>query len=105
MSSLYYEAHITIDPVFDERRAEAERLASIHSFRLAKLIMRKHEADEERPAQDDTFMTGTDCYMNVLLDNMIRLITELKSYGFVVRRYKLEDIIVDSRKCDKYKLL
>lgn len=104
-AKLYYEAHITIDPVFDERREHAQKLAECYRFRLAKLIMRKREADEEQPAQDDTFMTGHGVDLEYIVARMHTLIRLLKEQGFKVRRYKIEDTIMDSRTHDELGLL
>jgi len=95
--SLYYEAHITIDPVFDRRRQQAEEIAKTHRFRLAKLIMRKSEADKEQVAKDDTFMTSNRAsYIDLSVD-LRNCVKELQMNDFVVRRYKIEDTLVDSR--------
>lgn len=102
---LYYESHITIDPVFDARRDMAAQIASQFGFRLAKLIMRKHEADEEQPSQDDTFMTGHSQDMMDIAMRTRNCVQRLNLEGFVVRRYKIEDTVVDSRTNDIYRIL
>jgi len=104
-AKLYYEAHITIDPVFDERRAFAGDLAAQNNFRLAKLIMRKREADDEQPAQDDTFMTGHGTDLDDIRDRTRAVVKRLQVFGFKVRRYKIEDTILDSRSHDELGLL
>jgi len=105
MTKYYYEAHITIDPVFDKEREYAEALANEYGFKLAKLIMRKREADQERPAQDDTFMTGHSLDFTDIQSRTIDLCSTLRYSGFTVRRYKVEDTLVDSRFKDEWNLL
>lgn len=103
--SLYYESHVTIEPVFDLRRVLAGNVASRYGFRLAKLIMRKDSADAEMPSTDDTFMTANDKNLERLKVATIGLVLQLKSCDFQVRRYKIEDTILDSRISDELKLL
>lgn len=104
-AKLYYEAHVTIDPVFDDRRAVAQQIAEKHRFRLAKLIMRKREADAEQPSQDDTFMTGHGVELNDITARTRKVVEALQRLGFRVRRYKIEDTIMDSRNVDVLGLL
>lgn len=104
-SKLYYEAHVTIDPVFDSRREQAASTAQAYGFRLAKLIMRKKEADFETPAHDDTFMTGHGVEFEDIERRTIGLVRAIQRHGFTVRRYKIEDTIIDSRTHDALGLL
>jgi hypothetical protein len=104
-SALYYETHVTIDPVFDERREEAAKTAEAYGFRLAKLIMRKRTADAEQPSRDDTFMTGHGADWDDMTVRTIGLIKALQRRGFVIRRYKIEDTLIDSRTLDVLGLL
>lgn len=96
-SALYYEAHVTIDPVFDERRVHAQAIATTYAFKLAKLIMRKKSTDPEQESQDDTFMTGHSQDFDNIRMRMEALIKHLQERGFFVRRYKIEDTLMDSR--------
>ena len=105
MTKYYYESHITIDPVFDEARDTVAEFASMHNFKLAKLIMRKREADAETPAQDDTFMTGHSRKFKDIEQRTKDLVIMLNTAGFKVRRYKIEDTILDSRMEDIWNLL
>jgi hypothetical protein len=53
--------------------------------------------DKDVPSTLDTFMTGHSIDYVDLHDRMITLIGELKATGYVVRRYKIENILLDSR--------
>lgn len=99
-AKLYYEAHVTIDPVFDAQRELAAFLAKDWQFRLAKLYM-----DKGVPNQKDTFMTGHGMELNDIKMRTINLVGSLKRHGFNVRRYKIEDTILDSRTNDELRLL
>ncbi len=105
MTKLYYESHITIDPVFDDAREMASELAKQYKFKLATLIMRKREADEEKPAEDDTFMTGHSKDYQDISARTRGLVELLQTNGYQVRRYKIEDTLVDSRSNDEWGLL
>jgi len=156
-ASLYYEAHVTIDPVFGEQRENAMLIAERHGFRLAELIMRiqvnqsaygnvvpllygtdrvpvtlidyqdfkstaetakqgkgggsptttgyKNLDDDAHMAKDDTFMTGRSRDLAYLTVNLQRLVKDMQDEGYSVRRYKIEDCIVDSQLMDDFSLL
>ncbi len=55
---LYLESHVTIEPVFDQRRDEAAQIAREFKFRLAELLMKKDRDATEVRSDKDTFMTG-----------------------------------------------
>jgi hypothetical protein len=95
----YYEAHVTLDPV-GERRAEVEEIAGHQRFRLAKLLM-----DKGVPSQLDTFMTGHDHDLESMRSRVAQTVKALQRAGFVVRRYKIEDTVLDSRIKDELELL
>ena len=104
-SKLYYEAHITIEPVFDEAREYVRVVAEANKFKLADLLMKKRSEDTEERSSKDTFMTG---HSKSLLDIETRTrdtIRELQEAGFKVWRYKIEDTILDSRTKDVFNLL
>ena len=58
ISDLYYEAHITIEPVFDDERIFASNLCKPYGFKLADLLMKKRKQDTEERSSSDTFITG-----------------------------------------------
>ena len=96
-SALYYECHITIDPIFDGEREEAEILAKTEKFKLAKLLMQKRKEDTPEASKYDTFMTGHSATYSDLNARMVRLYNTLTQAGFKVRRYKIEKVILDER--------
>lgn len=105
LSDLYYEAHITIEPVFDERREHAAAIAKHYNFALAELLMKKRTEDTEQRSSKDTFMTGHSKSFKDLKARTIDCINHLKQDSFKVWRYKIEDTILDSRSEDVLKLL
>jgi len=99
-ADLYFEAHVTIDPVPQEGRSELERLAKEYNFKLAKLLM-----DKNVPSQLDTFLTGHSKSFIQICSDMQNLIKRLTNLGYKIRRYKIEDIVLDSRIEDVFDLL
>jgi hypothetical protein len=105
ISKLYFESHITIDPVFDQERETVSKMAQAAGFRLAKLIMRKSTRDAEQPSQDDTFMTSHSRSYADIESRTVALVQGLQNEGYTVRRYKIENTILDSRHNDEHRLL
>jgi len=88
--SLYYAAHVTIAaPLAAER---------------AKLMSTLGAAESFAPSSGDT-LTGRGANSVELIRRMQRLIQELKKNSFTLRRYQVEDTMVDSRNKDVYGLL
>jgi hypothetical protein len=105
ISNLYFETHVTIEPIFDERLSEAGEIANKHGFRVASLLMKKRETDTEERSQYDTFMTGHGKSLNLMKANVTSLVNELNEKKFKVWRYKIEDTVMDSRTNDEMGLL
>jgi len=103
--SLYFECHITIEPVFGDELEQVKEIAQQYKFRVADLLMKKRKEDSEERSQNDTFMTGHSMIYDDLEDRMVQCINELKYNKFKVWRYKIEDIVLDSRKLDTLGLL
>jgi hypothetical protein len=104
-TELYFEVHITLDPVFDQQRNLAAAIGLRWGFRLAELIMRKETGAPEQPHQDDTFMTARGTDWNETRRRTIATVLDLQRAGFKVRRYKVENTLVDSNYEDRYQLL
>lgn len=105
ISKLYYEAHITIEPVFDEDLARAKPFAELYGFRVAELLMKKREEGTETRSKYDTFMTGHGKEYYDIQNRTACLVKVLQDAGFKVWRYKIEDTILDSRSNDELNLL
>lgn len=105
VSKLYFESHVTIEPVFDERRGFAAQIATKHKFRLADLLMKKRSEQTEERSDKDTFMTRTHVSLEVITEATKALVLELQKEGFKVWRYKIEDTVFDSKFEDNFGLL
>ena len=104
-AKLYFEAHVTIEPVFDERRKYAAILAKKFGFKLADLLMQKREQDTLERSKKDTFMTSHSASLLCIKDRTAGLVKCLIKNNFKVWRYKIEDTILDSRCKDELNLL
>lgn len=102
---LYYEAHITIEPVFDERLTHASALAQVYAFRIADLLMQKRKEDTAERSKHDTFMTGRHKSYRVLLERMSSLVQHLQQQQYKVWRYKIEATVIDSKHGDALNIL
>jgi len=98
--SLYYESHVTIDPVFDERLDLFKQLCKERSFHVAKLLMEKRKSKEFEISNNDAFCTGRGNSFDDLKTRMLALLNDLRIHEFNVRRYKIENAILDSRNDD-----
>lgn len=98
---IYYECHVTIEPVFDERRDLAEAIAEKYGFRLAKLLMQRNRNETPERSDKDTFMTATAKPtpegLELLSMQMGVMMVELEQQGFQVWRYKIEAALIDVR--------
>lgn len=94
---LYYECHITIDPVTGALERTVADFAKIFEFRLAEFEMTK-------PNTVDSFLTARSKDAPQLRRDMIALIYLLRRASVQVRRYKIELALVDSNFSNVYGL-
>lgn len=93
--SIYYESHITIDPLKPENQEAAANIAENHGFRIAKFVMNDR----------DSFMTSRSPQRHVLEAFTHQCVQALQDSGIEVRRYKIESALVDSKIRDEWSLL
>lgn len=93
----YYECHVTIEPVFDERLESFNNVCQRHGFRVAKLLMKTREVDKFERSPYDSFCTSRSSSFDEMKQRMIALINDLIEHDFKVWRYKIEDTLLDSR--------
>ena len=104
-AKLYFEAHVTIEPIFDEKLVSASEIARKHGFKIANLLMKKREEDTETRSKYDTFMTSHGMSLTFMKIRVKSLIQDLQAHDFKVWRYKIEDTVMDSRTNDELGLL
>jgi hypothetical protein len=92
MNAKYYECHITIDPVEGETLECFKGLCTESKFKVAELFKRNGQSHNL-----DQFCTGHGKYFEELHDRMLHLVDRIREHGLVLRRYKIEAVLVDSR--------
>ena len=92
MEPLYYESHVTIEPVFDEKLERFVSLCTSRGFRVAKLLMQKGVANDK-----DSFCTGQSKDIDELRHRMILLVDSLLDNEFTIYRYMIEAVVLDVR--------
>lgn len=105
MTKFYYEAHITLDPIFDDELERCRQLCELYHFRVADLLMQKREVDTPTRSKYDTFATARNRSYDELARDLRQCCEALTFNGFIIRRYKIEDTLIDSKFVDELKLL
>lgn len=98
---LYFESHVTVDPVVGARLDQLKLTANRHDFKVAELLMVKNEL----PSDKDCFMSARGPDFECLKNDMHKLLLELDFLGFKPKRYKIEEVILDSRFNDLFHML
>lgn len=93
----YYEAHVTVEPVFEERLEQFKNICHEYKFRVANLLMQKRKSDTEERSKNDSFCTGRGISFTDIKTRMLALVEVLEKEGFKVWRYKIESTLMDSR--------
>lgn len=93
MEAIYYESHITIEPVEDERLDLFKDICQRWNFKVANLLMQK----TLNKSNLDSFCTGKDKNFTMMKARMNYVLDELKNRNFNVYRYKIEAILLDSK--------
>ncbi len=99
---LYFEAHVTVEPVFDGRLQELAEIAFEHRFKVADLLMQKRKVDSPDRSRFDTFCTSRSKDFEDIKTRTGQLVFDLQDKGFAVWRYKIEDTLVDSNASDEW---
>jgi len=101
----YFEAHVTIEPVFEEDFEALDKICNWHNFRRAELLMQKRKNDTPERSRYDTFCTARAYSEKQLRYSVKEFVKELQVSGFTVWRYKVEETVFDSRYVDVLDLL
>lgn len=94
---LYYEAHVTIEPVFDERLDKFVLLCKEYKFYVATLLMQKRKEATTERSMYDSFCTAHGQDEGELKRRMFALLDSLKKESYQIWRYKIEVVPLDSR--------
>lgn len=99
---LYYEAHVTLDPVFDDDLAKLKQLATAHHFRVADLFMQKRREDTPERSKFDAFTTARATSYDDLRLRSTCFADACHAAGFKVRRLKIEAALLDIHYVDAH---
>lgn len=102
MLNRYYECHITIEPVFDDRLSALKMVAGFFDFKVADLLMYKKAISDQEPSRKDTFLSGRSDTFEDLEYRMKNLLYSLKVSRFAIWRYKIELVLLDSNLDDEH---
>ncbi len=92
--SIYFEAHITIEPILEEERLQQLKTLC---FKVADLLFQKRKSDSPKRSSKDSFCTGRDKNFESLKEKMTLLVEQLRCAGFKVWRQKIENVILDEK--------
>lgn len=93
----YYEAHVTVEPVYETDLERFKVICHDYKFRVANLLMQKRKGDTEERSKNDSFCTGRGISYTDIEKRMLALVERLQKEGFKVWRYKIESTLLDSR--------
>lgn len=93
----YFEAHITIEPVFGKRLALFKGLCKMYKFHVAELLMVKSRGGKGTPSRKDAFCTSRSFNLRDLQFRGTALVKNLRLHGFKILRAKIEYTLEDSR--------
>lgn len=96
----YFEAHVTLEPT--SRLEELKQLVSGYGFRVADLYYDK--GGQLLPAEIDHFTSSRGKSVDELCERTKELVVALLTNDFYVKRYKIEDVVIDSRHEDSFNL-
>lgn len=94
---LYFESHVTIEPVFEEKLEHFSDLCKKHKFQPAKLLLQKRKEDTPERSSKDSFCTGHGTNQKDLEQRMNNLVQDLKENNFKVWRKKIEAVLIDEK--------
>lgn len=89
-TDLYFEAHITIEPVTPTQKITIGVIGRRHGFRMATFLLKKGSQ-----AVPDDFFTGRGTDYDALLEKTLYLVDYLQEMGIKVKRYKIENTLLD----------
>jgi len=99
-TELYFESHITIEPLSDAKQGDIMPIVNTYEFRIADLIMRNG-----RPHMENMFVSARSEDYKDICTRTKHVVNALQCKGIKVLRYKVENTLLDSRKHDIWKCL
>lgn len=103
MDELYFETHVTVDPLTEEQQHLADAVLTSFGFKRAELVMLKDNTVS--PHYGDAFYSSRHYGMRSARQSVAAAVGWFTGMGIRVRRYKIEFTIMDSRIEDQMNLL
>jgi predicted nicotinamide N-methyase len=95
---MYYEAHITCEPTFDDEAHERFRQLCIEAHaKPAALFLRGRSRDTLQRSDLDSFATIRTTDLDAMRERLEACVRHLQVNGVKVWRYKVEKTLVDSK--------
>lgn len=95
---MYYEAHITCEPMFDEHEHERFRQLCIEAHaKPAALFLRGRSRDTLQRSDIDSFATIRTTDLDMMYELLKACVRHLQNNGVKVWRYKVEKTLIDSK--------
>ena len=104
MTKLYYESHVTVDPLEGLELNKFKSTCNNYGFKVAELLMVK-EGFGLVNSDKDSFCTTRSKNFDDISKRTKLLIYELNMVNIKVRRYKIEDTLIDSKISDDLNIL
>ena len=92
---LYFEAHITVEPLSGDDLNHFKMVSEIYGFKAADLYMVKDREGTPERSNKDTFTTARSDDLQDILERTQNLVWKLQLDGIKVWRWKIEDTLID----------
>lgn len=102
-----FESHITLDPkqLTTEDRKNIEAKSKVYRFHAGDISLDRDSVDAWMNLEKAYFVTGHGLTYSNIEVRTKNLVIALQYAGYKVLRYKIEDILVDSKIADEWHIL
>lgn len=104
VARLYYEAHITVEPLDAESFGYSDFVDAIEqdhkNWRASKF-----EHDDVDNIADKWFLSAKSSHLDSMKWSVRTMLADLRSHGFVIERWKIEEAVLDSKHGDSEETL
>lgn len=104
MARLYYEAHITVEPLDAESFGYSDFVDAIEqdhkNWRASKF-----EHDDVDNIADKWFLSAKSNHLPAMKWAVSTMLADLRGHGFVIERWKIEEAVLDSKYGDSEEML
>lgn len=94
-TDLYFECHITIDPLSDAQLALLQPWMDKFKFRSSKLLLRNSNGSAGEEFKDDFFLTTRGTDYDDINTRMCSMLDAIQLCRIKQRRFKIENTLLD----------